>query len=292
MDRRRFLAALAGGAFAASGLDAFAIEPGRVTVTRHRFGPQGATDRAGGGEPGSPEGPVIRLVQLTDLHLHGVGDHEAEVARAVGGLRPDLILCTGDMIEGEEDLGLLRAFLGLLDPAVPKLGVYGNWERWAEIRPAALAAAYEAHRGRLLVNETFTGVHRGRAYAITGLDDLVGGRPDLGRATAGLDLGPNHLLLQHCPAFRDRIAGSRGPAWMLAGHTHGGQVKLPGWAPVRPRGSGRYLEGWYRDRRPELYVCRGIGTVGIPARFFSPPEVAAFDWRLAGQDDPASAPMR
>lgn len=267
MDRRRFLAALAGGAFVASGLDAFAIEPGRVTVTRNAFG--------------SGDGPILRLVQLTDLHLNGVGNHEAEVAEAVRRLEPDLVLCTGDMIEREEDLDLLDAFLDLLDPDTPKLGIYGNWERWAKIRPEALAAAYEDHDGRLLVNETIVGTRDGRAYAITGLDDLVGGRPDLERATADLEPGPNHLLLEHCPAYRDDITGDRRPAWMLAGHTHGGQVKLPGWAPVRPRGSGRYLEGWYRDGRPELYVCRGIGTVGIPARFFAPPEVAAFDWRLA-----------
>ena len=267
MNRRRFLAALAGGAFVATGVDAFAVEPGRVTVTRHAFG--------------STEGPVLRLVQLTDLHMHAVGGHEVEVARAAARLRPDLVLCTGDMIERTADLPLLDAFLELLDPDTPKLGIYGNWERWAEIEPARLAEVYGRHGGRLLVNETFTGVHQGRPYAITGLDDLVRGRPDLARAVTGIDPGLNHLLLEHCPAFRDAIPEGSGPSWMLAGHTHGGQITLFGWAPFRPRGSGRYVEGWYRDAGPAMYVCRGIGTVGIPARLFAPPEVAAFDWRLA-----------
>lgn len=267
MNRRRFLAALAGGAFVATGVDAFAVEPDRVTVTRHGFG--------------SGDGPVLKLVQLTDLHLHGVGDHEVEVTRAVARLEPDLVLCTGDMIERGEDLPLLDAFLGLLDAQTPKLGIYGNWERWAGIEPARLAEVYGGHHGRLLVNETFTGTHRGRPYAITGLDDLVRGRPHLERAMAGVDPGPNHLLLEHCPAFRDAMPAGYRPPWMLAGHTHGGQITLFGWAPFRPRGSGRYVEGWYRDARPVMYVCRGIGTVGIPARFCAPPEVAAFDWRLA-----------
>ena len=267
MDRRQFLAALAGGAVAAAGLDAFAIEPGRVTVTRHGFG--------------APEGPILRLVQLTDLHLHEVGSHEAEVAQAVRHLEPGLILCTGDMIERKEDLKLLDGFLELLDPETPNLALYGNWERWARIDPVALARVYEGHNGRLLVNETFVGTRDGSRYAITGLDDLVGGRPDLEQATAGVELGPNHLLIEHCPAVRDAIPAGREPAWMLAGHTHGGQIQIVGWAPVRPRGSGRYLEGWYRDRAPALYVCRGIGTVGVPARFGAPPEVAVFDWRLS-----------
>lgn len=267
MNRRRFLAALAGGAFVASGVDAFAIEPGRVTVTRHEFG--------------SSDGPVLRLVQLTDLHLHGVGDHEAEVAAAVRRLGPDLILCTGDMIEREEDLDLLDAFLGLLDPDTPKLGIYGNWERWAEIEPESLARVYAEHGGRLLVNEAFAGTHEGRAYTIIGLDDLVRGRPDLEVATGGVDPGPNRLLIEHCPAFREQIPDGSRPTWMIAGHTHGGQITLFGWAFFRPRGSGRYVEGWYRHSGTPMYVCRGIGTVGIPARFFAPPEVAAFEWRLA-----------
>lgn len=266
MDRRRFLAALAGGAFVASGLDAFAIEPRRVTVSRHEFG--------------SGAGPVLRLVQLTDLHMHEVGEHEADVAEAVGRLEPDLVLCTGDMIEREEDLELLDAFLELLDPDAPKLGIYGNWERSAKIEPERLARVYAGRGGRLLVNEAFAGTHEGRAYAIIGLDDLLRGRPDLEKATAGLDPGPNRLLMEHCPAFRDKIPEGSRPPWMIAGHTHGGQVQIFGWAPVRPGGSGRYVEGWYRDARPALYVCRGIGTVGIPARFGAPPEVAAFDWRL------------
>jgi predicted MPP superfamily phosphohydrolase len=267
MNRRRFLAALAGGAFVATGVDAFAVEPGRVTVTHHAFG--------------STEGPALRLVQLTDLHMHAVGGHEVEVARVAARLRPDLVLCTGDMIEREVDLPLLDDFLGRLDPDVPKLGIYGNWERWAKIEPDPLAEVYGRHQGRLLVNETFTGVHQGRSYAITGLDDLVRGHPDLTRAMTSIDPGPNHLLLEHCPAFRDAIPEGSSPSWMLAGHTHGGQITLLGWAPFRPRGSGRYVEGWYRDARPPMYVCRGIGTVGIPARLFAPPEVAAFDWRLA-----------
>ncbi len=267
MNRRRFLAALAGGAFVATGVEAFAFEPGRVTVTRHAFG--------------SGDGPVLRLVQLTDLHLHEVGDHEAEVARAATGLEPDLVLCTGDMIERVEDLYLLDAFLAMLDPGIPKVAIYGNWERWAEIERDRLAEIYGSHRGRLLVNETFTAMHHGRRYAITGMDDLVRGRPNLARAMDGVDPGPNHLLLEHCPAFRDLIPAASRPPWMLAGHTHGGQITLFGWAPFRPRGSGRYVEGWYRDARPAMYVCRGIGTVGIPARFCAPPEVAVFDWRLA-----------
>ncbi|HEU0012912.1 MAG TPA: hypothetical protein VFQ45_04475, partial [Longimicrobium sp.] len=65
---------------------------------------------------------------------------------------------------------------------------------------------------------------------------------------------------------------------MLSGHTHGGQVNLFGWAPVLPRGSGRYVRGWFRDPGAiPLYVSRGIGTSQYPVRLGSPPELALFD---------------
>jgi predicted MPP superfamily phosphohydrolase len=70
------------------------------------------------------------------------------------------------------------------------------------------------------------------------------------------------------------------PRWMLAGHTHGGQIAPLGVPLMRPRGSGRYVSGWYRDPAPPMYVSRGIGTSVIPARYRARPEVAVFEWGL------------
>jgi predicted MPP superfamily phosphohydrolase len=65
---------------------------------------------------------------------------------------------------------------------------------------------------------------------------------------------------------------------MLAGHTHGGQIRVFGFAPVLPRGSGGDVSGWYRgDGRLPLYVSRGIGTSLIRARLGAPPEVSLFE---------------
>jgi predicted MPP superfamily phosphohydrolase len=66
------------------------------------------------------------------------------------------------------------------------------------------------------------------------------------------------------------------PAAIIAGHTHGGQIRLPFYAPYTPWGSGRFVAGWYHDTLAPLYVSRGIGTVTIPARLFCLPEVALF----------------
>lgn len=136
------------------------------------------------------------------------------------------------------------------------------------------------------------------AVLVTGLDDLIGGQPNVARALATAVPSANHLLLAHCPPQRDTFATEAAasarrtpdaymiapalgtPQLMLAGHTHGGQIALGGWAPVRPPGSGRYVAGWYRDAPTALYVSRGLGTSVVPVRFGAPPEIAVFDWRL------------
>src|SRR5256885_7138691 len=63
----------------------------------------------------------------------------------------------------------------------------------------------------------------------------------------------------------------------LAGHTHGGQIRLPFYTPYVPYGSGRFVAGWYKDTVAPLYVARGVGTVGIHARLFCPPELPVLD---------------
>jgi hypothetical protein len=157
----------------------------------------------------------------------------------------------------------------------------------------ALAAVYRAAGCRLLVNDF--AVHRagGRSIRLTGLDDLIGGTPDAGKALGGPSQTDAHLVLAHCPEHRDLLlhaaapsvlerlaapaASFRGATLMLSGHTHGGQVNVFGWTPVLPRGSGRYVRGWFRDAgQVPLYVSRGIGTSVAPVRFGARPEVAVF----------------
>ena len=84
----------------------------------------------------------------------------------------------------------------------------------------------------------------------------------------------------HCPQFADLVSPEvPAPHALLAGHTHGGQLRLPGWTPYTPLGSGRFVEGWYRDAVVPLYVSRGIGTAIVEARLFSVPELPIFTLR-------------
>lgn len=283
ISRRRFLALGAAGV-ALAGVDALAIEPNRVSVSRHVLGP------SSGAAP-------LRIVQLSDLHLQRVDAHAERIARCVHEASADIVLLTGDSVDRQDRLPELSAFLHLLDARTPKYAILGNWEHWARVDLAALERLFAAADCRLLVNETAELRHHGRRLLLTGLDDLTGGRPDLAGALRGVEPRADHLLLAHSPAYRDRMGLElrersvtdgriRGEVdlsryafrYMLSGHTHGGQIAPFGWAPLRPPGSGRYVSGWYRDAWPHLYVSRGLGTSVIPARVGAPPEVAVFDW--------------
>ena len=105
---------------------------------------------------------------------------------------------------------------------------------------------------------------------------LLGGRaPDPAAALDGLPSGIPTMWLFHAPGISDDFRG-RGypePFLSLAGHTHGGQIRLPLLPAVTPPASGRFVAGWYRDTFAPLYVSRGIGTSGIRARLGAPPEV-------------------
>src|SRR5438093_1374188 len=137
-----------------------------------------------------------------------------------------------------------------------------------------------------------TDVHLHRAFsraARATLALLERERPDVAAAVRGLGAADPAIWIVHAPGFVDGVPRDRfpAPAAILAGHTHGGQIRLPFYAPYTPWGSGRFVEGWYRDTLAPLYVSRGVGTVTIPARLFCLPEVAVFT--LASAEEPSTA---
>jgi predicted MPP superfamily phosphohydrolase len=291
LTRRRFLTAMGAASAGLAGLagDAFAVEPNLVHVSRHVIGP-------------GPDGPVLRMVQVSDLHLRGVGHHEARIADQVRALAPSMLLVTGDSIDRAEHLETLAEFLTLLDDATPKYAVLGNWEYYARVDRSRLARVYDRHNCRLLVNESVVHRYAGHEVLVTGVDDLLAGQPRLAAALQGHEPHGHHILLAHCPLQRDHLLGVLparpwmnapplpepgaerlahfAPKLVFSGHTHGGQVNLFGYCPWLPWGSGPYISGWYTDREPHLYVSRGLGTVVLPARWGASPELPCFDWHL------------
>ena len=122
----------------------------------------------------------------------------------------------------------------------------------------------------------------GSRLGFLGFDDALYGSPSLPRALAARAEADVEIWLIHAPEYFDiLLARGARPPLVLAGHTHGGQIRLPGFTPFTPPGSASYVSGWYhREERP-LYVSRGIGTATIRARLFCPPELPIFTLRPA-----------
>ncbi|HVB08783.1 MAG TPA: metallophosphoesterase [Bacillota bacterium] len=240
----------------AAGLYAGGLEPGLLGVSEH------TAELPGLGEP-------VRLVHWTDLHGRNLSRLRWP------GPEPDVIAFTGDLATGAADLPGTEATLARMDEVWAgcraRYAVLGNHDRRAG--RARVAAALERHGYRVLdnVGELWRGIW------VAGTDDAHRGRPNLAAALAGAPPGVPRLLLTHSPELFPQAVAA-GVDLALAGHTHGGQVRVPlvGALMTASRLGRRYVMGEYREGRSLLFVSRGIGTVHLPLRLFCPPEIAIF----------------
>lgn len=218
----------------------------------------------------------IRILHLSDVHLRGP---EPWVDTLCGLLRaservPDLIALTGDIVTRGWAVEVAHQLLDALPPA--RLGtwaVIGNWEVWGGAPKDPWGALLAEHDIRLLVDES---VDLG-PLTLIGTDDALSGSPDIEAAYRGVHPDKPALVLTHSPGIFPQLA--RGPARVvLAGHTHAGQVRIPGLGPFfLPRGSGAYPHGWYPHGDAWLFVHRGVGWSVAPWRWRAPPEIAWID---------------
>jgi predicted MPP superfamily phosphohydrolase len=272
ISRRRFLAGV-GAAGAAIGADAFGYEAHRVLLTRH--------DVLVAGLPHSLDG--LRLAQVTDIHFPGNQLAARAALEHLDRERPDIVILTGDMTESAGAMTKVRDFAAESRGRLATIAIQGNWEYFAGVQGDASRAAYRQAGVHFLVNDATTVDVGGAPLTFVGLDDVVLGRPDIVAARRSVTPGSTEIWLVHAPIFAEKApegAAAR-PAMLLAGHTHGGQIRLPLLPAVKPVGAGRFLEGWYRDTFAPLYVSRGVGTTGIPARFRCPAELPIFTLRAA-----------
>jgi hypothetical protein len=266
ISRRRFLAGL-GAAGAAVGADAFGLEATRVGLTRH--------DVRVPGLPAALNG--IRIAQVTDVHFPGNQIAARAALEHLGRERPEIVVLNGDMTEKLEAAEQVREFAVHARGSLATVAILGNWEYRAGMTGDAARSAYRGTGVDLLINQSRLVTAGSARLALVGLDDVLLGTPDLSSARRGLQNDNVEIWLVHEPVFGDMIpqSGPR-PIMLLAGHTHGGQIRIPLLPPIKPVGAGRFLEGWYRDTRAPLYVSHGIGTTGIPARFRCPAELPVF----------------
>jgi hypothetical protein len=130
-----------------------------------------------------------------------------------------------------------------------------------------------------LVNRAARVQGAGADFWVAGVDDLMEGHPDLAATLAGVPDGALVLLLAHNPdILLDPLVERAG--LVLSGHTHGGQVRLPGIGAAHTQGthlSRRRPAGWFQRGRTSMFVSRGLGE-SIPLRFGVRPQIALIHW--------------
>jgi predicted MPP superfamily phosphohydrolase len=230
--------------------------------------------------PGLPPALVgARIAQVSDLHLYrGLHPAARRATAALDAERPDLIVLTGDQWDRRRGARALPDWLRELPRGCPVVAVLGNHEFSCGFSRAAAERLHQAGGAELLVNQARTVRVRGARLTLVGLDDYRHGVTDPARALADAPADVPQIWIQHEPEQMDATpwpAGARA-SLVLGGHTHGGQVRLPGLAAVTPRGSGRYVAGWYRSPVGPYYVSRGVGASGVRVRFGCPAELPIF----------------
>lgn len=221
-----------------------------------------------------PPGRELRIVQLSDLHLHRLTGYFQKVAALANELQPDLLLLTGDYLEQARNLKGVRQFFDLLRSRHGSYAVQGNWEYWARLEGENLRRQLARAGVSLLINERVDLDIQDTPISILGLD-YPSTADNLTALQQHIDPRRVNLLLSHVPAFDHEALGSAVDL-ILCGHTHGGQVRLPLCPPFYlPRFSGHYYAGLFRvgPAATPLYVTRGIGTSVLPVRFLCPPEI-------------------
>ncbi len=288
-SRRRFaitggVAVLGVGGGAASAY-ATLVEPWLLAVRRRRIAIRDL--------PGALEG--LRLVQVSDTHFGSrvPSDLIREAVAQTVGLKPDLVLLTGDYIHHRADeVGPAAELLAPLVSAAPlgAIGVLGNHDWWGD--GPGMRRALESVGVRMLDNRRMFLCARTRALlaneptgeslCIAGVGDLEEDAVDLRAALSGVRGSTPRLLLSHNPDVAEHPEFSRlcpGGAHrvdlMLSGHTHGGQVNLPLVGPlvVPSRYGQKYAGGLVAGPAFPVLVSRGVGMSLIPVRINCPPEI-------------------
>jgi uncharacterized protein len=229
----------------------------------------------------------FRIAQLSDIHV-GPFMTELQIRKYVeitNALKPDLIVLTGDFVNWDPSTqqSVVNALAGLKAP-FGIFGCLGNHEAWSRTEDS-ITHLFEQARVRIL--------RQARVPIVAGADQLnligidypsrgmafpVENSPRLEAVEQLADPSRVNILLSHTPATFDRAA-ELGIDLSLSGHTHGGQVALEFISPelAPSRFVTPYVSGRFEKPGAQLYVNRGIGTIGVPIRLGARPEISVFE---------------
>jgi uncharacterized protein len=253
LSRRKFIITALLATPCAIAADARALEPQWVKVTRLCL-----TNGA----------PAHRFVHFSDLHHKGDRAHTRSVVEMINSLSPDFVCFTGDLLEQAKYLPeALELLSGIKSPLY---GVPGNHDYTSGVSFADIAQCFAATGGAWLVDEQMT--------IANGKINLIGvARMSPRYPSPPANPGIKNLVMFHYPVWAKRM-GDQQFDLMLAGHSHGCQVRIPFYGPViTPFAVGEYDLGLFHTKSGPLYVTSGIGWFPLPVRFNCRPEIALIE---------------
>ena len=223
----------------------------------------------------------IRLLQLSDLHLDIHPDLARVIARAVGKCPHDAMLITGDYrnsTDKDQEPAMVLMPQILAATEAPCYGVLGNHDFVQKVE------RLERYGMHVLLNESAPLERAGQQLWIAGVDDPhFYGTHDFAAARAAIPADACSVLLCHSPEPQNEAA-QYGFNLMLSGHTHGGQICLPGGRHLVCSSKGlhrRFVSGRWESGSMRGYTSRGTGSSGVAARLNCPPEITVHTLRCA-----------
>jgi hypothetical protein len=229
----------------------------------------------------------FRIAQLSDIHI-GPFMPEEQIRKYVGmtnALKPDMVVLTGDFVtfDAKTQYAVVDALAGLKAP-FGIFGCLGNHDAWSHAEDS-ITELFRQRGVRILRTESATIRVQDQSINLIGTDfqsqRRFGSSPAvanlLGNIVPLIERDRVNILLSHNPDTFDRAA-ELGIDLSMAGHTHGGQASLEFISPeIAPsRLVTPYVAGWFRKPGSNLYVNRGIGTIGVPIRLGAPPEITVY----------------
>lgn len=214
----------------------------------------------------------FRLVHITDLHCDGVKRCEDVLVQKALEAQPDFVVFTGDAVNNQAGIPLFKKVMNQLSVSVPVFVVKGNhdfhgtqlWDRFGGTGVTMVSG----HPQNIVI--------KGQRICIAGVD--VGSEAQMNTIFDSISPDDYSIFLYHYP---DAIgpASAHKMDLYLAGHTHGGQIRLPFYgAIITNSASGKkYEAGAYEVGKTDMYVGRGVGMMGIPVRFLAKPELTVID---------------
>jgi hypothetical protein len=274
LTRRNFLR---GSAIAVAGMALYSGEIARheISILTHSIGINNLPDAFHG----------YRIAQVSDIHFDEYTEpfFVRRMVERVNSLKPDLVVLTGDFVSigplGRDFAygAIFRCLEILRGIDAPRAACMGNHD--SILGAPLLHPIFASYDVPLLMNQHCPIERDGQRMWLCGVGDFLTEVPDLDLTVPAAPDGPV-LLMCHAPDYADVVvAHPRGHLvdLMLSGHTHGGQVRIPFLPPVRlPDGGQKYVEGLFRFKQMQLYVNKGIGTMGLPFRLNCPPEITLF----------------